>query len=53
MEKKCEKSYPRETQSTIRLEQLDGYIIIIKTHLSPILLLVSIDQIKVTGFVPV
>ena len=29
LEKNCEESYPRETQSTIRLEQLDGDIIII------------------------
>ena len=29
LEKNCEEIYPRETQSTIRLEQLDGDIIII------------------------
>ena len=29
LEKNCEESYPRETQLTIRLEQLDGGIITI------------------------
>ena len=34
LEKNCEESYPRETQSTIRLEQLDGDIIINIANLS-------------------